>query len=220
MCKQEIHKYVTEDSDTPKYSAYGHLKKEVASKSKSQSQSVASTTIPTPLKAFFVIIIIFGGLLFTGVLTGPGPFIGNNNNNDNQGTGFIDDGADNSAELSSVCVQHTGLSAHYHYDLIIIINNVRETIPANVGIPSTDCYRPIHTHDASGHIHVELPSGYSGGAPTVADFFAIWGKTFTPTSLLGNAGTVTMEVNSVIQTGNFQFYIPADGDQVVLVLAS
>ena len=56
------------------------------------------------------------------------------------------------------------------------------TVPAGIGIDPAVGFAPLHTHDASGVIHVESPTvrGY-----TLGEFFAVWGVRFTPSCLGG-----------------------------------
>ncbi len=161
--------------------------------------------------------MIFGGLLASGLLTGPGP---TNLNNDQDSPFNYDEGANNLEALTDLCVNHEGLSAHYHFNLELFVNGDPEVVPANISIESSSCYRPIHTHDSTGYVHVELPTNYQGNNPTVGDFFSIWGQTLSPNGMLGQAGEVTMTVNSVGQSGNIQYYVPSDGDVIVLRLDS
>ncbi len=59
------------------------------------------------------------------------------------------------------------------YALILPKNEYSIVIPSNVGIVS--CGKPLHTHDASGTIHVETDVDRNY---TIGDFFLIWGKIF------------------------------------------
>jgi hypothetical protein len=56
---------------------------------------------------------------------------------------------------------------------IYILGN-KQVIPANAGIPKR-CMHVIHTHDASGELHIESPVYHQFH---LGDFFTIWGKTF------------------------------------------
>lgn len=69
---------------------------------------------------------------------------------------------------------HNELAMHIHPVVEIEINGQPHLIPANVGITSAGM-RVIHTHDASGTLHVESPYPYSF---YLSDFFTIWGKNF------------------------------------------
>jgi len=93
--------------------------------------------------------------------------------------------------LTEMCVQHTGLGIHWHAELTITILSTPYTIPADIGIVSTTCYRPLHTHLPDGRIHIELP-----GPRTVylKDFFAIWGQPFSQNQVLTYVADATHEV--------------------------
>lgn len=86
-----------------------------------------------------------------------------------------------SPEILAACIEHTNVSLHIHPELTIMVNGEKQEIPGNIGISET-CMHPVHTHDASGKIHLEYlyPVDFSLG-----DFFTIWGKEFSSTNLLG-----------------------------------
>ena len=67
-------------------------------------------------------------------------------------------------------VQHT----HQHLDLFV--NGQRVAIPPDIGIDRVNLIlSPIHTHDASGIIHVESPIVREF---TLGEFFDVWGVRF------------------------------------------
>ena len=55
-------------------------------------------------------------------------------------------------------------------------------VPAGIGIDSAVGFAPLHTHDASGVIHVESPTARTY---TLGDLFAVWGVRLTPGCLGG-----------------------------------
>lgn len=74
-------------------------------------------------------------------------------------------------------VQHT----HEHID--IVVNGRLLVVPQYIGINFNDQFlAELHTHDASGIIHVESPTIRLF---TLADFFGVWGLRFTPSCLGG-----------------------------------
>ena len=97
----------------------------------------------------------------------------------------------------------TTLHTHQHLDLFV--NGERVTVPEGIGI-GDGVTSPLHTHDASGVIHVESPTlrSYS-----LAEFFAVWGVRLTKTCLAGECGE-----------GKLHFFVdgkPAtDPDRIVL----
>jgi len=70
---------------------------------------------------------------------------------------------------------HNKLALHIHPILQIEINGQQQMIPANIGI-SSEGMRVIHTHDATGTLHVESPTPHQF---YLQDFFTIWGKEFS-----------------------------------------
>lgn len=74
---------------------------------------------------------------------------------------------------------------HYHANMQIYINGKNYPVPQDVGIPNNGqtCLYWLHTHDATGTIHIEAPS--SKGPFMLGTFFGIWSKTNPPSSLPG-----------------------------------
>jgi hypothetical protein len=69
-------------------------------------------------------------------------------------------------------------SIHVHPYLRIVIEWQNVTIPSQVGFFSGgSCLMPIHTHDASGTLHIELSSADANQNFTLGDFFRIWNAT-------------------------------------------
>jgi hypothetical protein len=67
-------------------------------------------------------------------------------------------------------------SVHYHAHLSILYQGTDVTVPSDIGIPSNQsCIYWMHTHDATGVIHVEAPKAKAKDF-TLGEFFAIWGK--------------------------------------------
>jgi hypothetical protein len=101
------------------------------------------------------------------------------------------------------CVTGT-LLYHSHPSLTIIVSGSTQSIPANVGIGGI-CNKPIHTHDATGTLHVETDENRDY---TLGDFFLIWGNwadsgqraIFNSTQIfgdrVGNGHSLTMTVNN------------------------
>src|SRR5256712_5766984 len=82
------------------------------------------------------------------------------------------------------CLGGESTTFHIHPYLRIVINGQDVTIPAAIGIvnPQTQngiagggtCFEPMHTHDASGIIHIESPGNTNY---TLSEFFQIWNDT-------------------------------------------
>ena len=70
---------------------------------------------------------------------------------------------------------------HVHTMLRVYVNGKQIPVPANVGIdPQGQFLAPLHTHDASGIIHLEANQVYPF---TLGQVFRIWGVKFTDTQL-------------------------------------
>jgi hypothetical protein len=80
---------------------------------------------------------------------------------------------------------------HVHAALRVYVNGKQVPVPANIGIePEATSLPPLHTHDASGVIHIEASERYPF---TLGQLFTIWGVKFTNTQLgsyLAGAGNV------------------------------
>jgi hypothetical protein len=73
------------------------------------------------------------------------------------------------------CIAEQNYYIHIHPYLQIWVDGKNVTVPTNVGITqSGGCLEPVHTHDASGILHVELSQSESNRNWTLDDFFAIW----------------------------------------------
>jgi hypothetical protein len=69
------------------------------------------------------------------------------------------------------------LTLHTHQHLDILVHGKPVTVPANIGISSAPKFiSPLHTHDATGVIHVESPTIETF---TLGQFFDVWGVRFT-----------------------------------------
>lgn len=103
-----------------------------------------------------------------------------------------------------------GTAAHWHVLLVIEDDGVQEHLPydasqsADIGYIDSPGYtnsayycagggiHAIHTHDGSGILHLELPASipYSP-APTLSEFFTIWGEPLSPSSVWVYSGHVS-----------------------------
>ncbi|HYM40423.1 MAG TPA: hypothetical protein VEY12_09860 [Thermoplasmata archaeon] len=104
-----------------------------------------------------------------------------------------------------------GSVEHYHPLLVINDNGAAQHLPydssqgADIGAinqagytnPAYYCasgqFHVLHTHDGSGIIHVELPQVVNP-APTLGDFFTIWGEPLNPSAAWTFSGHVTATV--------------------------
>jgi hypothetical protein len=100
---------------------------------------------------------------------------------------------------------------HIHPHVSININGNPVTIPAGIGILGVNGDMQIHTHDASGTLHVESILQHNF---TLGDFFKIWGKPFTKNNILGHKTDahhkITMTVNGVPSNAFQNLILTAD----------
>ena len=90
------------------------------------------------------------------------------------------------------CQTSEQVAYHIHAHLAIYASGDPQEVPAGIGIPGGKCLYWLHTHDATGVIHVESPAQR---AYTVGQFFDIWGQPLS-TSQVGRAsGQVTVFLN-------------------------
>ena len=110
----------------------------------------------------------------------------------------------------------TGMNAYVH--LTLHINNKNIPIPSGVGLIPTE--NPIHVHGKDNIIHLEFGGRVKNDDIRLGNFFALWGKDFSATSLLGNntgnGHTITMHVNG-IPSNEFERYVMHDKDQIEIV---
>lgn len=104
---------------------------------------------------------------------------------------------------------HQGLAFHIHADLSVFVDGQQQTIPANTGISRT-CMAEVHTHDASGYIHIE--STDRNAVLTVHDFFKVWDQ---PIEREGYKATVM--VNGEEADFDYEW---RDGDDVQVMFES
>jgi hypothetical protein len=96
---------------------------------------------------------------------------------------------------------------HIHSHLSIFNNGTPIEIPPYVGMAAmgqTGCLYWIHTHDATGIIHVEAGSDEApnGGPYTLGMFFDIWGEPLGPLQVGPFKGQVTAFVNGTRYVGS------------------
>ncbi|TAK03802.1 hypothetical protein EPO34_01410 [Patescibacteria group bacterium] len=119
-------------------------------------------------------------------------------------------------ELAMACVTHgSAISYHVHPELAILVDGERVELPADIGVDAS-CMRALHTHDATGKIHIEYPTEQPF---TLGDFFAVWGKPFSATQILDKVAddshAVTMTVNGKPST-KFENLVMRDHDVIVI----
>jgi hypothetical protein len=104
------------------------------------------------------------------------------------------------------CESSEGVVLHIHSDLALFVHGKEVQIPAYIGMaptPQGGCLYWIHTHDASGVIHIEAGSlsAPDGGPFTLGMFFNIWGQPLSRTQVARFTGPVTAFVNGALYNG-------------------
>lgn len=85
-----------------------------------------------------------------------------------------------SPEAAIPCSGQEMSAEHIHAHLQIYVRGQHRVVPANIGIRPT-CLFWLHTHDATGLIHVEAGTG---GTYTLGQFFGVWGQPLSRTEFL------------------------------------
>lgn len=68
------------------------------------------------------------------------------------------------------------VTVHFHVNLVVVVRAERVRVPAGIGFDDDERLAEIHTHDATGTIHLEArrDRGF-----TLGMVFAVWGVRFT-----------------------------------------
>jgi hypothetical protein len=107
---------------------------------------------------------------------------------------------------------------HYHVHIRLLVNDGKSRtvpIPENIGLDAPNqTFLAIHTHDASGVIHIEADQkGYRSDLQNVFD---IWGVRFNAQCIGGYCGGVKMWVNGVEST-KLGAYVLQPHDAITIV---
>ncbi len=134
------------------------------------------------------------------------------------------DGVPCKASMNTNGIPPKGTGYHVHAFLGIYYNGTEAALPDGLGFadPSGDgqfpgtppnwtqyasvCYYEMHTHDASGTIHMESitpPTGFQNGTKyTLGDFLAIWGIPVSPVNFGPLNGPVTVYTSGQFSRGH------------------
>jgi hypothetical protein len=103
------------------------------------------------------------------------------------------------AAAGLVLLPNETLARHDHVHLDIYVDGKSTTLPAYIGIAggaTSTGLSSLHTHDATGVVHIESPAG---DRFTLAQVFAEWNVKLSPTQIggltVGNGKTLTVYVN-------------------------
>jgi len=114
------------------------------------------------------------------------------------------------------CERGERLNYHVHAHLAIFVDGEQVEVPQQIGIRDT-CLYWLHTHDASGIIHVEAPSVRQF---TLGQFFQIWGQPLSSTALLDRKVDAQHEIRAFIngeQVKDDPANIPLEAHAVIVV---
>lgn len=104
---------------------------------------------------------------------------------------------------------------HWHPELSIYIGGNKQPIPKDIGLGAI--HQPIHTHDETGVIHLEMQGIVTNDQTKLGTFFNIWGKQFNKDCIFdtcnGKDGKVKMLVNGKANM-EFEHYVMHDKDKI------
>jgi hypothetical protein len=116
---------------------------------------------------------------------------------------------------------------HIHAHLTLIADGVQRAIPLAIGIKdpfivsnfvvAAGCFYWLHTHDATGFVHVEAPVTT---AFNLGQFFAIWGQPLSRTNVGGFSGTVTAYIDSTKYDGDLSALDFQAHQQITLIVGA
>lgn len=104
---------------------------------------------------------------------------------------------------------------HWHPELSIYIKGQKQEVSANIGIGVN--HQPIHTHDTTGVLHLEIQGRVTKDGIKLSRFFKIWSKQFNSNCIFdscnGPDGKVKMLVNGQ-ENNEFENYLMQDKDKI------
>jgi NAD(P)-dependent dehydrogenase (short-subunit alcohol dehydrogenase family) len=116
-------------------------------------------------------------------------------------------------------LRREGNVEHIHTHLDVLVNGAPVTVPANIGIDmSRRAISPLHTHDASGVIHIESPVRRPF---SLGEFFSEWLVSLSADNTgglrAGDGKVVRVFVNGAQQGGNPGAIMLRTHDEVAVV---
>lgn len=118
-----------------------------------------------------------------------------------------------SSVLGEQVISRSGM--HWHPHISIFIKGEKQEIPSNVGIGAI--HQPIHTHDATGELHLEFSGVVTKDDVRLGKFFKIWGKQLSSSCIFdkcnGEEGKVKLLVNGK-ENQEFEKYEMKDKDRI------
>jgi hypothetical protein len=116
-------------------------------------------------------------------------------------------------------LREEGRVIHIHAHLDVSVDGQPVVVPGGIGIGrSSQGISPLHTHNASGVIHIESPVNR---AYTLGEFFTEWDVSLSPDSVgglrAGDGKTLRVFVNGAQVTGNPAAVIINSHDEIALI---
>ena len=120
---------------------------------------------------------------------------------------------------------------HVHAHVSLYVNGEQIAIPAGLGVVNpiltngyvnfdvTKCFYEIHTHDATGVIHLHANAG-ANRPLTLGQVFDVWGQTLTRENVAGQLGRVTVFVDQQRYDGDLRSIVLSAGTLVSLQVGS
>jgi len=123
------------------------------------------------------------------------------------------------ARLGLPALAREGTVLHIHEHLDLLVDGKRVTVPAGIGIDAAGLFiSPIHTHDATGIIHVESPVVRRF---TLGEFFGVWGVRFNRDCLggycSGNGKELRVYVDGRLQRGDPRDIVLTPHEEIAVV---
>jgi len=118
---------------------------------------------------------------------------------------------------------------HLHAHVSLFVRGEQIEFPAGAGIVDpvvtngyvnfnpAKCFYEMHSHDASGIIHLHANAGQARPL-TLGQLFDVWGRPLSRTDVAGNIGTVFAYVNQQLYTGDLRAIVLSDHTQVTLAV--
>jgi hypothetical protein len=131
------------------------------------------------------------------------------------------------APVDGIACDTTTPVQHIHVHLTLIADGQQRAIPIAIGVGdpfilqnfvvAARCYYWLHTHDATGIVHVEAPVTTTFN---LGQFFAIWGQPLSSGNVAGFTGTVTAYVDSTLYTGDLAAIDFQEHRQITLIVGA
>jgi hypothetical protein len=118
----------------------------------------------------------------------------------------------NGAPVDGISCGAERIDYHIHTHLTLVESGQQMTVPSQIGI-TPKCLYSLHTHDATGIIHVESAVMMKF---TLGQFFDIWGQPLSESELAGHAGTVHAFIDGDLFAGNPRDIELFDHDELTL----